>query len=105
MKEIKELLQDIKKGKKLSNGGENQPIRKRNEKRMTSTLMDLTKMRKNHASLGLKGCSCPHLNGMTPKGQIARAANVLEVRNIKRSAKIHPAFISKEGNAGQWFKI
>jgi len=39
----------------------------RKGKRRTSTVMDLTKRRKNHLILGLKGWSCPRLKGMTHK--------------------------------------
>jgi len=53
----------------------------------------------------VKRVELPTFEGNDPKGLIARAENVFEVRNIRGSAKLRPTFIRMEGNGGHWFKF
>jgi len=99
IKEIKDLPQDINKGKKEEKIQSN---RKSKAKRMPLTITELIRVRNNHFALGLKGWSCPHWKGMTPK---VRSTNVLEIRNIKGSTKAHLALICVEENAVEGLKI
>jgi len=99
MREIKELLLEIKKRKKLSNGGENSINRE--EKRVEEDI-DNNRFNKDEEEPlhpWFKRVDLPMFEGIDPLGWITRAERFFEVQNTSQTKRLHLALNNMEGNS------
>lgn len=107
MREIKELLLEIKKRKTPSEDGASS-INKEDKSEKTVSHADENSSDDSEEEprrSWLKKVVLPAFEGEDPLGWVARAEKFFEVQGVKSTEKLHLAFISMEGNAVHWYQF
>ena len=101
--DIKEMLRNLKKGDRLSDGGESSV---NGEERRDERVKQSSKSEGEEEGEWRpwsRRIELPMFEGVDPMGWLARAEKFFEVQNVSAREKLQLAFISVEGSASSWF--
>ena len=105
LKEIKEMLRDLKKGDRRSEGGESSVNGEERVEEPSRQDSQREKMKEGEMKSWGRRVELPGFEGEDPMGWLARAEKFFEVQNVIAGERLKLAFISMEGSASPWFSF
>ena len=105
LKEIKEMLQDLKKGDRRSKGGESLVNGEERREEPSRQENQWEKENEGEMKLWTRRVELQVFEGVDPMGWLAKAEKFFEVQNLTAEERLKLAFISMEGSTSPWFSF